>query len=112
MSRTFARTLSIAAILIVVLAPVARGSTIDDFSDLNDTANPTWTRLYGVVASALQTWDASTGQYRMTAPNNGFNGLGFVGSYVDTALSDVVVSVDTMSFIGGPLERHLVWPRV
>ena len=101
MSRTFARTLSIVATLIVVWAPAARGSAIDDFSDLNDTANPTWSRLFGLAGSFLQTWDASTGQYRMTAPNNGFSSIGFVGSYVDTAFSDVVVSADTMSFIGG-----------
>ena len=100
MSRTFARTLSIAVIMIVVWAPAARGSVIDDLSDLNDTANPIWTHLDGLVASTGQTWDASTGQYRMTAPNNGFSNLGFVGSYVDTAFSDVVVSVDIMSFIG------------
>ena len=102
MSGTFARALSIAAILTVVWAPVARGSAIDDFSDLNDTVNPTWTHLTGLVASSAQTWDASTGQYRMTAPNNGFSNLGFVGSYVDTAFSDVVVSVDIVSFIDDP----------
>ena len=93
------RTLSIAFILIVVWAPVARGSVIDDFSDLNDSANPTWTHLSGLVNSSGQTWDASTGQYRMTAPNNGANALGYVGSYVDTAYSDVMVSVDIVSFI-------------
>ena len=103
MSRTFARTLSIAAVLVVVWAPVARGSVIDVFSDLNDTANPTWTHLSGLVASTGQTWDASTGQYRMTAPNNGFSALGFVGSYVNTAFSDVTVSADIVGFIDDPV---------
>lgn len=101
MSRRFARTLSMVAVLVVVWAPAARGDVIDDFSDLNDTASPAWTHLSGLVVSTGQTWDGSTGQYRMTAPNNGFSALGFVGSYVDAPFSDVVVSVDIVSFIDG-----------
>jgi hypothetical protein len=71
----------------------------DDFSDLNDTANPPWTRLNGLVLSTGQTWDASTGQYRLTAPNNGAavgdNGqLGFVGSYTGPISANVRVSAD------------------
>src|SRR5687767_2524567 len=77
-------------------------AVVDDFSDLNDTANPTWTHLDGLVASTGQTWDASTGQYRMTAPNNGFNNLGFVGSYAGPTFTDVVVTADIVSFIDDP----------
>ena len=77
-------------------------AVFDTFSDLNDTANPAWTHLDGLVASTGQTWDASTGQYRMTAPNNGFSNLGFVGSYVAQNFSDVIVTADIVSFIDDP----------
>jgi hypothetical protein len=80
-------------------------SVSDDFSDLNDTANPTWTRLDGLVASMGQTWDASTGQYRMTAPNNGFSNLGFVGSYTGPSSTDVTVSADIVSFVDDPVAQ-------
>ena len=77
----------------------------DDFSDLNDTANPAWTHLDKLVGSTGQTWNASTGQYRLTAPANGvvplapqFNGLGFAGSYVPQSFSDVKVSADFVDF--------------
>jgi hypothetical protein len=92
----------IVATLVFGGLPDANAYVSDDFSDLNDTANPTWTHLDGLVASTGQTWDASTGQYRMTAPNNGFSTLGFVGSYVAQSFSDVVVSADIVSFVDGP----------
>jgi hypothetical protein len=38
----------------------------------------------------------------MTAPNNGFSNLGFVGSYVPQSFSDVVVSADIVSFVDDP----------
>jgi MYXO-CTERM domain-containing protein len=88
-----------AATLLVIGPPRAGAQVIDHFSDLNDTANPAWTHLDGLVASSGQTWDASTGQYRMTAQNNGFSNLGFVGSYVPQSFSDVIVSADIVSFI-------------
>ena len=77
----------------------ANAQIFDDFSDLNDTANPTWTHLNGLVGSSGQAWDASTGQYHLTAPNNGFalpntGKLGFVGSYVGTSFTDVAISAD------------------
>jgi hypothetical protein len=71
----------------------------DDFSDLNDTANPTWSHLSGYVNSTGQTWDASTGQYRMTAPNNGASNLGFVGSYTGSGTTDVIVQSDLVNFV-------------
>jgi hypothetical protein len=77
----------------------AHAQVFDDFSDLNDTANPTWSHLSGLVLSTGQTWDASTGQYNLKAPNNGAaqgsNGqLGFVGSYVGTSFSNTIVTAD------------------
>jgi hypothetical protein len=77
----------------------ADAQIFDDFSDLNDTANPAWIHLNGLVNSTGQAWDASTGQYHLTAPNNGFalpntGKLGFVGSYVGTSFTDVAVSAD------------------
>lgn len=77
----------------------ANAQIFDDFSDLNDTANPTWTHLNGLVGSSGQAWDASTGQYHLTAPNNGFalpntGKLGFVGSYAGPSFTDVTVTAD------------------
>jgi hypothetical protein len=79
----------------------------DDFADGNDTANPAWTHLDGLVSSTGQTWDASTGQYTMTAPPNGFDNIAFVGSHVaGTSFDDVRVSMDLVdfhtTFSGGP----------
>ncbi len=89
------------AALVLIGSPNANAFVFDDFSDLNDTANPAWTHLDGLVASTGQAWDASTAQYRMTAPNNGFSNLGFVGSYVAQSFSDVEVSADIVSFVDG-----------
>jgi hypothetical protein len=87
----------IAALLF--FAPNVRAITVtDNFSDLNDTANPVWTHLSGDANSTGQTWDASTGEYHITAPNNGVtlggNQFGFAGSYVGTSYTDVTVSAD------------------
>lgn len=80
----------------------ARASTItDDFSDLDDTANPAWTHLTGLTASSGQTYDASTGQYHITGPANGatINGVtyGFAGSYVQPSFTDVNVMADLVA---------------
>jgi hypothetical protein len=90
------------AALLINRSSRVHAAVADDFSDLNDTSNPAWTHLNGLVASTGQTWDASTGQYRMTAPNNGFSNLGFVGSYVPESFTDVTVSADILSFIDDP----------
>ena len=104
--RNFLMTVScIVATLISGVLSSADAAVIDDFSDGNDTANPTWTHLNGLVASTGQVWDASTGQYHMTAPNNGFSQLGFVGSYVAESLSDVLVSADIVSFVDDPVAQ-------
>jgi len=90
--------LCITAALLMMTANLRAATVTDDFSDLNDTANPTWNHLSGFVGSSGQTWDASTGQYHLTAPNNGFtsggNQYGFVGSYTGPVSTDVIVSAD------------------
>jgi hypothetical protein len=90
------------AALILAAGPNTANAVFDDFSDMNDTVNPTWTHLDGLVASTGQTWDASTGQYRMTAQNNGFSNLGFVGAYTGPSFTDVTVAADIVSFIDNP----------
>jgi hypothetical protein len=96
----------IVAPLIVCGSASAFAGLFDDFSDLNDTANPPWNHLDGLIQSSGQTWDASTGQYRLTAPNNGTHPLlpdyGFVGSYTGSLMSDVVASADFVAFNGSP----------
>jgi hypothetical protein len=82
--------------------PSVQAAIFDDFSDLNDTANPAWTRVGGYVNSTLQTWSAATGQYRMTAPNNGAAAFGFVGSYTGAVQTDVKVTADLVNFVGPP----------
>ncbi len=98
--------ISLVLAFLLVAWPNTAGAVSDNFSDLNDTVNPTWTRLSGLVANPSgQTWDASTGQYRMTAQNNGFSNLGFVGSYTGPSFSDVVVEADIVSFIDDPVAQ-------
>lgn len=84
----------------------ADAQVFDDFSDLNDTANPTWTHLNNAVGSTGQTWDASGGKYRLHDPTTstlgsvipGYQGYGFVGAYVQPTFTDVRVSVDVVDF--------------
>jgi hypothetical protein len=94
-----ARALALVAALVAGHVGVARAQVTDDFTDLNDTANPARTHPTGLVGSSGQTWSAATGQYNLMAPNNGValgaNGqLGFVGSYTGGSMSAVVVSAD------------------
>jgi len=89
------------AALVISMAPKVQAQS-DSFSDLEDTSNPTWTHLSGYVGSSGQTWDASSGAYRLTAVNNGLSGLGFVGSHVGASYTDVRVSADITSFVGPP----------
>lgn len=93
------RVLLLAMAMLAFRSSYVSAQVFDDFSDLNDTANPAWTHLSGLIGSTGQMWDASTGQYRLTAPNNGLqinaNGkLGYVASYVPTSFTDVTVSAD------------------
>lgn len=97
------KTVLFASAALVMLTPAAvLASTFDNFNDLDDTNNPTWTHLSGLVASTGQNWDASSGAYRLTAPNNGFSSLGFVGGYAGPSETDVTVSADVTAFIGPP----------
>lgn len=104
-------TVTCAFLVLTMLAlPPAMAQVSDDFSDLNDTANPAWTHLSGNVGSTLQTWDASTGQYRLTAPGNAsfpsaplnaLNGYGFVGSYTGAISANSTVTADFVDFPKG-----------
>lgn len=84
-------------------APAAAIVITDNFSDNNDTANPEWTHLDQEIGSSGQTWDASTGAYRLTAQSNGFeigsSGMvGFAGSYIgSTSFTDVTATADFVS---------------
>jgi hypothetical protein len=85
--------------LVLGRSPSAYAAAVsDDFSDMNDTANPAWTHLDGLLASTGQTWDASTGVYRLSAPSNGVENFGLVGSHVGPEFTDVRVSVDLVEF--------------
>jgi hypothetical protein len=74
----------------------------DNFSDANDTASPAWVHLNNAVGSTGQTWDASTGQYRLHASGNSVAGAsvgyGFAGSYVEPTFTDVRVTADVLAF--------------
>jgi hypothetical protein len=76
----------------------ANAAIVDDFSDMDDTNNPTWTHLSGYVNSTGQTWDASGQNYRLQAPLNGLATLGFIGSHAGPVYSDVNVMFDLVSF--------------
>jgi hypothetical protein len=79
----------------------------DDFSDGNDTANPTWHHLDGAVGSPGQSWTVSNGQYRLLDPTTttigsqfpGLETVGFVGSYVDPSFTDVRLTTDFVDFV-------------
>jgi hypothetical protein len=86
----------------VVCSFAARAAVVDNFSDMNDTANPVWAHLDGYVGSDGQSWDASTGQYRFQAANNGAGDFGFIGSHVGETFTDVVVRADVVGFIDDP----------
>lgn len=92
---------ALAAALTFTPASTPAQIILDDFSDLNDTADPAWVRLSGAVGSTGQSWDASSGNYRLQAPNNGSASIGFVGSYVPTSYIDSITRADFVTF-GGP----------
>lgn len=104
MKRNLTLVFSLVAAVACIGTPQAQ-AVFDNFSDLNDTANPAWTHLSGYVNSTGQTWDASTGSYRMTALNNGAQALGFVGSYTGPSMSNVTVSADLLSFVDDPVAQ-------
>ena len=102
----FLFTVTLAALILCGSLSAYAMVVTDDFTDGNDTANPAWTHLDGLVSSTGQTWDASTGQYTMFAPPNGFDNIAFVGSHVGPSFEDVRVSMDLVdfhtTFTGGP----------
>jgi hypothetical protein len=115
------------ATLMLGAVPGARAQ-FDDFSDGTDGAaaidsppaanpapasppnvtGPVWTHLNGELVSSGQAWDASTGELRMTAPDNGYiadefgNQYGFTGSYVSPNYQAFSVSVDVVEPTGSP----------
>jgi hypothetical protein len=83
---------------LVMSANLCAVTILDNFSDLEDTSNPAWTHLNAFIGSSGQAWNASTGQYRLTAPNNGavLSGVqyGFVGSQTGPVTTDATVTAD------------------
>jgi hypothetical protein len=102
-------TIGITLVVAIALSAwphTAVAAVSDNFSDLNDTANPAWTHLDGLAASTGQTWSAASGQYRFTAPNNGFSNIGFVGSYVASqSFTNVTVQADMVAFRDDPVAQ-------
>lgn len=98
MKRILSSATFFAMALVMGVANVGAVNITDDFSDLDDTNNPTWTHLTGLAGSTGQTFDASTGQYRLTAPPNSVpisgNRYGVAGSYVAQSYGDVNVMAD------------------
>jgi len=97
------------AIFFIVSGLPRAGAVVvtDDFSDGNDTANPTWHHLDGAVGSPGQSWTVTSGQYRLLDPTTttvgsqfpGLETVGFVGSYVDPQFTDVRVTTDFVDFV-------------
>ncbi|HEY3394112.1 MAG TPA: hypothetical protein VGK58_15475 [Lacipirellulaceae bacterium] len=101
----------------LVSPPVVRAIVVfDDFSDGNDTQNPTWFHLDKAVDTSGQKWDATSGAYRLCAPTTptgncdpgnatfgstvpGVEGYDFVGAYVEPSFTDVRVTVDVVDFV-------------
>ena len=112
----------LAALALGGLPPAGAVVVTDDFSDQNDTANPTWTHLDALAGSTGQTWDASTGRYRLRDPTlttggsqiPEIEGYGFVGSYVGPSFTDVRVTVDIVDFVapGFPTAQFAVAARM
>ena len=101
MKRRFTASFGIACGSVLLGAGRTDAAIFDTFSDGNDTANPAWSHLAGYLNSTGQTWDASSGGYRLTAPNNGVQNFGFVGAYLQESNSDAVMA-DVVSFIDDP----------
>jgi len=103
------RLLCTTVALLVIGASGLVAATVDNFSDLNDTVNPTWTHLNLLVGSTGQTWNASTGEYQLKAPTNGASlppagQLGWVGSITGPISTDVSVSADIVEPTGNPTD--------
>jgi hypothetical protein len=111
-ARVRAMPVIVVALAAVLLGPASAVFAVvvsDNFSDGNDTANPTWTHMDGLINSTGRVWDASTGQYYMHTNNDstnpGVEGRGFFGSYVEQNFTDVRVAVDIVDFSAAQLEN-------
>lgn len=92
------KTLLRTALLGLCIAASANAAVIfDDFSDLNDTANPPWT--HSSVLGSAPTWSAAGANYRLQS-NIGAFGLGYVGSFVGNVLTDSSVQLDIVDWLG------------
>jgi hypothetical protein len=100
----------LAALFFSVVLPTAHAVVVtDNFSDGNDTVNPTWHHLDGAVGSTGQSWTVTNGAYRLIDPTTttlgsqfpGLETYGFVGSYVDPSFTDVRLTTDVVDFVPG-----------
>lgn len=92
-------TVFLITVIGIMGSPQVNAATVtDDFTDLNDSANPTWTHLSGDANSTGQTWDASTGEYHLIAPSNGITigGVQYAvaGGHTGGSSTDVHVKAD------------------
>ncbi|MBP7947869.1 MAG: PEP-CTERM sorting domain-containing protein [Verrucomicrobia bacterium] len=89
-----------ATILMSVLCvhTAVRADIFDDFTDGNDTFNPTWTHS-DVGLGGTQIYDASGQNYHLSATVGGF-GFSYVGSFVESA-SDFSITFDLLDWGGG-----------
>jgi hypothetical protein len=102
MKNILAKVTCLTALFILLGPSSTQAVTVtDDFSDLNDTSNPTWTHLTGDANSTGQGFDASSGAYRITAQPNGItisgNQYGFAGAYTGASYTDVNVMADLVA---------------
>jgi hypothetical protein len=106
MTNILTKAFCFTAVVVLMALPCVHAVTItDDFSDLDDTANPAWTHLTGDANSTGQTYSAATGEYNITAQNNGItlsgNQYGFAGSHTGAAYTDVNVMADLVQPANG-----------
>lgn len=73
-------------------------NVFDDFSDLDDTANPLWTHS-DVGLGGVQTFDASAGNYRLQSTVGPFT-FSYVGSFAESS-SDFLISFDLLDWGSG-----------
>lgn len=75
---------------------VANANIFDDFSDGNDTANPTWTHS-DLGLGGVQTYDASAQNYHLTATVGSFT-FSYIGSFLSPPSNDYQISMDVLDW--------------